>query len=89
MYLVYTVLASAQNIVRRAGIGTPSLRPGFPQGKFQDHELPEAKRRAKLMVLMSTPNGVTQEFYVDVTVVFSGMAQSSFGVLNKSLVHML
>ena len=38
MYLVYTVLASAQNIVRRAGIGTPSLRPGFPQGKFQGAE---------------------------------------------------
>ena len=25
-------------------------------------ELPEAKRRAKFMVLMSTPNGATQEF---------------------------
>ena len=37
-YIVYTLLASAQNIVRRTGIGTPSLRPGFPQGKFQGAE---------------------------------------------------
>ena len=34
----YTVLATAQNIVFRTGIGTPSLRPGFPQGKFQGAE---------------------------------------------------
>ena len=46
--------------------------PGLPAGKIprsgercanQYHELPEAKRRAKFMVLMSTPNGATQEFY--------------------------
>jgi hypothetical protein len=45
---------------------------GLPAGKIprsgercahQPHELPEAKRRAKFMGLMSTPNGVTQEFY--------------------------
>jgi hypothetical protein len=29
---------SALNIVWRTGIGTPSLRPGFPQGKFQGAE---------------------------------------------------
>jgi hypothetical protein len=31
IYIVYTLLASAQNIVRRTDIGTPSLRPGFPK----------------------------------------------------------
>jgi len=47
--------------------------PGPPAGKIprsgercahQFHELPEAKRRAKFMELMSTPNGATQEFYI-------------------------
>ena len=38
------------------------------------HELPEAKRRAKFMVLMSTPNGVTQEFYLCTWIVWMPQA---------------
>jgi hypothetical protein len=67
-YIVH--LKILENIVWRTGIGTPSLRPGPPQGKFQGAErgvlISSMKRRAKFMELMSTPNGAThwQQFYI-------------------------
>jgi hypothetical protein len=53
---------SAQNIVERTGIGTPSLRPAGVLISSMNFPNFEAQGPVGPSELMSTPNGVTQEF---------------------------